>query len=187
LILSIIAYGDPILKRKSVEIPPEFPKLTKLIADMYDTMYNSNGVGLAAPQIGKNIRLFVVDGSGIESLKERGFKKIFINPILLNEDGEPWAYEEGCLSIPSIRENVLRKENVTIKYLDENFVEKVETYNGIQARIIQHEYDHLEGVLFIDYLPALRKQILKGKLGNISKGKVDVDYKMRFPLVSGRR
>ncbi|MDX2188447.1 MAG: peptide deformylase [Bacteroidota bacterium] len=182
MILPIVAYGDAILKRRSLDIEPGHPDLSTLIQNMYDTMYEANGVGLAAPQVGKNIRLFITDGSAIESLKDAGFKKIFINPIIINEEGEPWIYEEGCLSIPGIRENVSRKPNVRIQYLDENFKPFDETYNGIQARIIQHEYDHLEGKLFVEYLPALKKQILKGKLSNISKGKVEVDYRMRFPF-----
>lgn len=187
MVLPIIAYGDPILKRKSVDIDAAYPDLAKLIADMYETMYNANGVGLAAPQIGKNIRVFVVDGTAIESIKDSNFKKVFINPVILDESGEEWAYEEGCLSIPGIRENVTREAVVKIKYVDENFNLKEETYDGIQARIIQHEYDHLEGVLFIDYLTGLKKQILKGRLSNISKGKVDADYKMRFPLAPSKR
>ena len=186
MILPIVAYGDPVLKRKSTEIDTNYPELKKLIEDMFETMYNANGVGLAAPQIGKNIRLFVVDGTAIESLKDSGFKKVFINPVILKEEGKEWAYEEGCLSIPGIRENVNRNEKLRVKYLDENFISHEEEYEGIKARIIQHEYDHIEGILFIDYLSPLRKQILKGKLSNISKGKTDAEYAMRFPL-SGKR
>lgn len=187
MILPIVAYGDPVLKRKSVEITPQFPDLKKLIDDMFETMENANGVGLAAPQIGKNIRLFITDATNIEEYKDSGFKKVFINPIITKEEGEEWLYEEGCLSIPGIRENVTRKSVVTIEYFDENFVKHTEVYEKLPGRIIQHEYDHIEGTLFLDHLSALKKQLLKGKLSNISKGKVEVDYKMKFPLASGRR
>ena len=182
MILPIVAYGDPVLNKIATDIQKEYPELQKLIADMYETMYSANGVGLAAPQIGRSIRLFIADGTAIESLKESGFKKIFINPEILEENGEEWAYEEGCLSIPGIRENVLRPSKLKVKYLDENFNERIEDYEGIAARIIQHEYDHIEGTLFVEHLSPLKKQLIKNKLSNISKGKVDVEYRMKFPM-----
>ncbi|MDW8296189.1 MAG: peptide deformylase [Raineya sp.] len=187
MILPIVAYGDNILKKKSEEIPVGTP-LQELIADMYETMYNAHGIGLAAPQIGKSIRLFITDGSVLEDEPElKDFKKVFINPVILEETGEFWAMEEGCLSIPNIRESVSRQENVRIRYYDENWNLHEETYSGMAARIIQHEYDHLEGILFIDYLSPLKKRLLKAKLENISKGIVNVDYRMRFPKASKAR
>lgn len=186
MILPIVAYGDTVLKKVSLDISNSFPDLKELIENMYETMYEAHGVGLAAPQIGKNIRLFIVDGTPIEQLKDANFKKVFINPTLIEQSGEPWAYNEGCLSIPDIREDVFRKPLIKIKYFDENFIEHIQNFDGIAARIIQHEYDHLEGVLFVDYLSALKKQLLKGKLSNISKGKTDVEYRMRFPVGNKR-
>lgn len=187
MILPIVAYGDPVLKKQAADIPSDYPALQDLIANMFETMYAAHGVGLAAPQIGKSIRLFVVDASGFveegdeeyETLKD--FKKVFINPQIIEEKGEEWAFEEGCLSIPDIREDVFRQPDVTIEYMDENFVAHKETFSGLAARVIQHEYDHIEGVLFVDYLSPLRKRMLKGRLTNISKGKISVDYRMRFP------
>ncbi len=192
MILPIVAYGDPVLKKEAVEIEESFPKLDKLIKDMFETMYEASGVGLAAPQIGKEIRLFIVDGSPFadrdededEDPKATGmedFKKIFINPIIEEEDGEEWGFAEGCLSIPKIREEVLRKEKVKLSYYDENWKFHEEWFDGYKARIIQHEYDHIEGVLFTDHLSVLKKRLLQKRLSNISQGIVDVDYKMRFP------
>ena len=190
MILPIVAYGDPILKMVAEEIPENSLELTQLIADMFETMYLAKGVGLAAPQIGKSIRLFIVDGApfadeegeepdpkavGIES-----FKKAFINPIIEEQSGEVWAFQEGCLSIPKIRENVHRKESILVSYFDENWLFHEERFDGYAARIIQHEYDHLEGVLFIDKLAPLKKKLLAKRLGNIVLGLVDVDYKMKF-------
>ncbi|MCF8329240.1 MAG: peptide deformylase [Crocinitomicaceae bacterium] len=190
MILPIVAYGDPILKVVAEEIPENSLELTQLIADMFETMYLAKGVGLAAPQIGKSVRLFIVDGApfadeegeepdpkavGIES-----FKKVFINPIIEEQSGEVWAFQEGCLSIPKIRENVHRKETVLVSYFDENWLFHEERFDGYAARIIQHEYDHLEGVLFIDKLAPLKKKLLAKRLGNIVLGLVDVDYKMKF-------
>ncbi len=186
MILPIVAYGDTVLKKVSTTIDAGYPEIKKLISDMYETMYEAHGVGLAAPQIGKNIRLFITDGSPIESLKDAGFKKVFINPEIIEESGQEWVYNEGCLSIPDIREDVMRLPQLKIKYLDENFEEHTETYDGVAARIIQHEYDHLEGILFIDHLSALKKQLLKGKLSNISRGKTDAEYRMKFPLANKR-
>jgi peptide deformylase len=190
MILPIIAYGDPNLKKPSLEIDSEYPGLKELIDDMFETMYAAKGVGLAAPQIGKNIRLFIVDGApfaneegeeidpkavGIES-----FKKVFINPIIEEEKGDLWPFQEGCLSIPKIREKVQRKEEVTISYLDEHWEVKEASFTGYAARIIQHEYDHLEGILFTDKLSPLKKKLLTKRLKQIADGLVDADYKLKF-------
>lgn len=189
MIYPIVAYGDPVLRKKGADIDENYPDLQQLIDDMFETMYQAGGVGLAAPQIGKPIRLFVVDASGFvdeedeeeddEGLKD--FKKVFINAEIIEEAGEDWAFNEGCLSIPEVREDVERAEEITIKYLDRDFNEHIETLDGLKARVVQHEYDHIDGVLFTDYLSPLRKRIIKGRLGNISKGKVSVNYRMRFP------
>jgi len=186
MILPIVAYGDPVLRKAGVNIDKNYPDLQKLIADMFETMANAKGVGLAAHQLGKSIRLFVVDGSPFTEDEEhpelKNFKKIFINARIIEEKGEKWGYSEGCLSIPKIRENVNRLPNIRIKYMDENFIEQEETYSGISARIIQHEYDHIEGKLFVDRIKPLRRTLLKSKLNDIAKGNVEVDYKMKFPL-----
>ena len=182
MILPIYAYGSPVLRKKCTEIDPNYPNLQELIANMYETMYESNGIGLAAPQVGLPIRIFIVDGTPIEGIKPADFKRTFINPTILNEWGEPWKYEEGCLSIPTIRENVSRKPELTIRFFDENFKEHEMSFDGMAARIIQHEYDHIEGKLFVDYVTPLKKNLLKGKLNNISLGRVEHDYKMRFPI-----
>ncbi|HRI22442.1 MAG TPA: peptide deformylase [Panacibacter sp.] len=191
MILPIVAYGSDILRKVATDITPDYPGLEKLLADMWETMYYSNGVGLAAPQINKDIRLFVIDSAQIfanqeedekgEYPDEPGTKKVFINAHIKSFGGEDWSYNEGCLSIPKIREDVLRPEEVTIVYSDENFQPHTETFNGITARILQHEYDHIEGKLFIDYLKPLKKKMLRGKLNDISKGNIKVDYKMVFP------
>jgi peptide deformylase len=187
MILPIVAYGAAILRKVSEPIDADYPNLTKVIADMWETMYESNGVGLAAPQVNKNIRLFVMDSAQIFESREPedeayvdapGFKKVFINAQIVSTGGVEWIYNEGCLSIPKIREDVLRPAEVTLSYMDENFVAHTETFNGISARVILHEYDHIQGKLFIDYLKPLRRKILQGKLNDISKGKVRVDYKM---------
>jgi len=187
MILPIVAYGAAILRKVSEPIDADYPNLTKVIADMWETMYESNGVGLAAPQVNKNIRLFVMDSAQIFERRERAdetyvdvpsFKKVFINAQIVSTGGVEWIYNEGCLSIPKIREDVLRPAEVTLCYMDENFVSHTETFNGISARVILHEYDHIQGKLFIDYLKPLRRKILQGKLNDISKGKVRVDYKM---------
>jgi len=196
MILPIVAYGDPVLKKKGKEIDSAYPKLSELLENMFETMYNAHGVGLAAPQIGLPIRLFIVDAAPFseddelseeekEVLKE--FKKVFINAKILEESGEEWAFCEGCLSIPEVREDVFRKESVKISYFDENFEEHVETFSGLAARVIQHEYDHIEGVLFTDKLSSLKKRLIKGKLTNISKGKINQEYRMRFPLAKKGR
>lgn len=184
MILPIVAYGDAVLKKKAQPIPKDYPKLQEVIADMFATMYNAKGVGLAAPQIGLSIRLFVVDASPFAEDEEllRGFKKIFINARVLNEDGTKWKFNEGCLSIPGVREDIFRKPEIEIEYEDENFVKHKEEFSGLAARIIQHEYDHIEGVLFPDRISAMRRQLIRGSLADISNGKVDVDYKMKFPV-----
>ncbi|MBM3455411.1 MAG: peptide deformylase [Bacteroidetes bacterium] len=191
MILPIIAYGDPVLKKDTQEIDDSYPNLKSLISDMFETMYEAKGVGLAAPQIGKSIRLFIVDGApfadaegdepdpraaGIET-----FKKVFINPIIEEESGSKWLFQEGCLSIPKIRENVSRHEKLCISYYDENWDFHEENFDGYAARIIQHEYDHLEGILFTDHLNPLKKKLLQKKLQNISSGDISIAYKMKFP------
>ncbi|GCD77400.1 peptide deformylase [Thermaurantimonas aggregans] len=187
MILPIVAYGDPVLKRKSIPIDHSYKNLNELIANMWETMYQANGVGLAAPQIGLNIRLFIVDATPFaedpEYANEEGikdFKKVFINAQILEESGEKWAFNEGCLSIPEIREDVSRHERIRMTWFDENFQEHTGEFDGIRARIIQHEYDHIEGILFTDRLSPLRKRLIKGKLDNILKGKVSCNYKIRF-------
>lgn len=181
MIFPIIAFGDPVLKKRAAEIDKDYPDLSKLIADMYETMYRSKGVGLAAPQIGLSLRLFITDGSPFEEEEVEDFREVFINPIIRSEEGSLWKFNEGCLSIPNIREDVQRKDTVRIEYYDENWNFKEVTYSGLAARIIQHEYDHLEGVLFTDRISPLRRRLLKNKLLDISRGNVDVDYKMKFP------
>lgn len=182
MIYPIVMYGDPVLRQKAKDIEPG-TDLSGLVGDMFETMHAASGVGLAAPQIGKSMRLFVIDGSVIED--EPGmadFKKVFVNPVMLEELGNPWEYEEGCLSIPNIREKVSRKERLLIRYMDENWNPREETFDGLKARIIQHEYDHIEGKMFVDYLTPLKKRLLKGKLADISKGKVDTEYRILAPL-----
>ena len=193
MILPIVAYGSPVLRKVCVNIDAQYTGLDKLIADMWETMYESNGVGIAAPQVNKNIRLFVIDSEQIFKNMEEdeedksvypddpGFKGIFINAYITELAGEEWSYNEGCLSIPKIREDVLRKESVTLSFLDENFVPQTKTFNGITARVILHEYDHIEGKLFIDYIKPLKRTLLKRKLDDISRGRVKVDYRMVFP------
>jgi peptide deformylase len=182
MIYPIVMYGDPVLRQRAKDIEPG-TDVNQLIADMFETMHGASGIGLAAPQIGKSIRLFIVDGTGLED--EPGmetFKKAFINPVILQENGTAWEFEEGCLSIPNIREKISRKETLVIRYYDEQWVQHEESYDGMKARIIQHEYDHIEGKLFVDYLTSLKKRLLKGKLADISKGKVDTEYRISAPL-----
>src|SRR5688572_5998549 len=182
MIYPIVMYGDPILRQRAKEVE-KGTDLKQLIEDMYETMHGASGIGLAAPQIGKGIRLFIVDGTVLEDEPDmQDFKKVFINPQLLEELGTPWEYEEGCLSIPNIREKITRKEKLRIRYYDQDWNALEEEYDGMKARIIQHEYDHIEGKLFVDYLPALKKRLLKGKLADISKGKVDTEYRILAPL-----
>ncbi|MBL0310858.1 MAG: peptide deformylase [Bacteroidetes bacterium] len=183
MVLPIVAYGDPILRKKGEEIKKNYPGLAELIKNMFDTMEQAKGVGLAAPQVNKAIRLFIVDSRKMYDDEDGdiGIREVFINAQLLSESGMEWAYEEGCLSIPQIREDVFRQETIRIKYLDNEFRPQEKEFNGLTARVIQHEYDHIEGKLFIDYLKPLKKSLLKSKLDKISKGEVSVDYKMKFP------
>ncbi|WP_242093285.1 peptide deformylase [Aestuariivivens sediminicola] len=196
MILPIVAYGDPVLKKKAIDITKDYPNLDVLIANMFETMYNAYGVGLAAPQIGLPIRLFLVDTapfaedeafSAEEANALKDFKRVFINAKITDEAGEEWAFNEGCLSIPDIREDVSRHPAITVEYFDENFNLHRESFDGLIARVIQHEYDHIEGILFTDKLSGFKKRLLKGKLANISKGKIKVDYKMKFPNEKKKR
>ena len=181
MIYPIVVYGHPVLRKKASDISSDYPDLNALIENMFETMYYCSGVGLAAPQIGLSIRLFVIDTTPFAEDDEQaeGFKKVFINAQLVEEDGDKWKFNEGCLSIPGIREDVERKDFITLRYMDENFVEHVEEFSGMIARVIQHEYDHIEGVLFTDKLSPLRKRLIKGKLTDISKGITDADYKIK--------
>ena len=195
MILSIVGYGDPVLRKKAVEVTAEYPKLNQIVADMYETMYNAYGVGLAAPQVGLAIRLFVIDTrpfSEDEDLTKEeqellsGFKKTFINATILKEEGDEWCFNEGCLSIPEVREDVYRHEKITIEYYDEDFNKHTEEYDGLIARVIQHEYDHIEGILFTDKISSLKKRLIQKKLQNIMEGKTRPDYKMKFVAKKGR-
>jgi len=196
MIYPIVAYGDPVLRKKAQDIAADYPNLSALIDDMFETMYAASGIGLAAPQIGKSIRIFIVDATPFEDDEDLSeadrallgqFKKVFINAEIVEERGEEWVFNEGCLSIPDIREDVFRKDEITIKYLDADFKEHEEVFSGIAARIIQHEYDHIEGILFTDHLSALKKRMIKGKLTQISKGLVRADYRMKYPLAKKKR
>ncbi len=188
MILPIVAFGDPVLRKRAENVDKDYPKLQEFIDNMFETMYNASGVGIAAPQVNKSVRIFVVDATGFaddddeedeEGLKD--FKQVFINAEIVEEDGKEWVFNEGCLSIPDVREDVNRPERIRIKYVDRDFVEHDEVYEGLKARVIQHEYDHIEGILFTDHLSPLRKRMIKGRLTNISKGKVSVPYRMKFP------
>ena len=191
MILPIVAYGSPILRKVSGDITPDYPGLQKLIDDMWETMYNSNGVGLAAPQVNKDIRLFLMDSQQVFENQEDdekglypdepGFKGVFINAHITKLDGKEWSYNEGCLSIPKIREDIIRSEMVTLDYVDEHFKAHTKTFNGITGRILLHEYDHTDGKLFIDYIKPLKRTLMKRKLDDITKGKIKVDYRMVFP------
>lgn len=188
--LPIIAYGDSVLRKKGIDITKDYPELNSLIENMFQTMYAAHGVGLAAHQIGLSIRLFVIDAASFadEDPVLKGFKKVFINAEIHEESGNKWAFNEGCLSIPDIREDIDRHESLSISYYDENWKLHKETYKGLAARVIQHEYDHIEGKLFVDKLSPLRKAMLKNRLIAISKGIVKVEYKMKFPAIKkGRR
>lgn len=198
MLLPIVAYGDPVLKKECEEIDEDYQGLKDLIANMWETMYNANGVGLAAPQVNQSIRMFIVDATPFADEEDeknpdpkavgvKGLKKVFINPIIEEEKGEEWAFEEGCLSIPTIREDVYRQEKITISYFDENFKFHEDTYEGYAARVIQHEYDHIDGILFTDHLSPLKKRLLNKKLTNISKGLVDINYRMKFPSLKKRK
>jgi len=181
MIYPIVMYGDPVLKKRGKDIEKDSIDVKQLSEDMFETMEAAHGIGLAAPQIGKSVRMFVVDGTPVEDEDMDGFRKVFINPEIIEEDGEKWAFEEGCLSIPDVREDVSRQESLVIRYFDENWVEHEEEYGGMKARIIQHEYDHIEGILFTDHLTPLKKKLLKGRLTNISKGKVKAGYRIKVP------
>jgi len=194
MILPIVAYGDPVLKREAEDIDKDYPGLDELIDNMFETMYNAQGVGLAAPQIGKSIRLFIVDASPFgededdpEAQKVKDFKRVFINAEIVDEYGQPWVFKEGCLSIPNIREDVSRDELIKVQYYDRDWNFREEEFDGYAARIIQHEYDHVDGILFTDHLNPLKKKLLKRKLKDISKGAIEVGYKMKFPLLKGRK
>ncbi len=195
MILPIVGYGDPVLRKVGTEISVDYPELTQTVINMYDTMYNACGVGLAAPQVGLSIRMFVVDTapfaddddlSADERKLLKDFKRTFINPIMLLEEGEEWGFNEGCLSIPDVREDVFRNEKITISYYDENFVQNTESFDGLIARVIQHEYDHIEGILFTDKISTLKKKLIKKKLQNIMDGKSKPDYRMKFFAKKGR-
>jgi len=190
MILPIVATGDSVLRKVCKDIDKEYPNLKELVANMFESMYNSYGVGLAAPQIGKAIRLFIVDTEAFADNDDyseeeqkilKNFKRVFINAKIIKEEGEPWEYKEGCLSIPDVHEEVVRRPIVTIEYMDENFNKHTDTLTGLPARVVQHEYDHLEGILFTDKISSFKKRILKRKLENISKGNIEVEYAMRFP------
>ena len=196
MILPIVAYGDPVLRKMGVEIDKDYPNLKELIANMKETMYNASGVGLAAPQIGKAIRLFVIDASPFaedddlddeERATLKDFNRVYINPKIIDEEGEEWTFNEGCLSIPDVREDVTRKSMVTLEYQDEDFNTHTEVLDGLAARVFQHEYDHIEGVLFTDKVSSLKKRLIKRKLENISKGKIRADYRMRFPNLKKKK
>lgn len=189
MILPIVGYGDPVLRKVGIDVTKDYPNLNETIASMYETMYNACGVGLAAPQVGLPIRLFIVDTepfsdsddiSKEEGEQLKGFKKTFINAKMIKEEGEEWGFNEGCLSIPDVREDVYRNEKITIEYFDEKFEKKTEVYDGLIARVIQHEYDHIEGILFTDKISSLKKQLIKKKLQNIMEGKARPDYRMKF-------
>lgn len=195
MILPIIGYGDPVLRKVGEDVSPEYLNLKETIANMFETMYNASGVGLAAPQVGLAIRLFVIDTtpfSDDEDLKDseqedlKGFKKTFINAKIIKEDGEEWTFNEGCLSIPDVREDVIRNERITIEYCEEDFVMKTEVFDGLIARVIQHEYDHIEGILFTDKISSLKKRLIQKKLKNILEGKTFQDYRMKFFGKKGR-
>ena len=196
MILPIIAYGDPVLRKLGKSIDKEYPALESLLENMFETMYGAKGIGLAAPQIGLPIRIFIVDATPFKDdeeleLVERNFlstfKQVFINAQIIDETGDEWVFNEGCLSIPDVREDVFRNETVKIEFLDEKFEKHTKEFSGIAARIIQHEYDHIQGILFTDKLSSLKKRLIKGKLANISKGKIRIDYRMRFPYMKKKR
>ena len=181
MVYPIVAYGHPVLKKPAEDIEKGEIDVQQLADDMFETMRHAQGIGLAAPQIGKSLRMFIADATPLEDEQIGEWKQVFINPEIIEEVGEEWAFEEGCLSIPNIREDVIRNEKLKIRYFDENWKEHEEEFDGMQARIIQHEYDHIEGILFTDHLSAFKKRLLKSKLTNISKGIVKVDYRMSFP------
>lgn len=192
MILPIVAYGHPVLRKVTDDITPDYPQLDKVIEDMWETMYASSGVGLAAPQVNRPVRLFIVDTEQMfrnmndeekaDYPGDEGIKAVFINAHIGELEGDDWPYNEGCLSIPKIREDIYRQESITLRFFDEQFAEHTKTFTGLTARVILHEYDHIEGKLFIDHISPLKRKLMKGRLNDISKGKVSVDYKMLFPL-----
>jgi len=188
MILPVVGYGDPVLRKRGSDLPNDYPDLKQLIENMFETMYNAYGVGLAAPQVGLSLRLFVVDATALADNDEfskqereavRGFKKAFINPEIIKEEGAFWSFNEGCLSIPGIHEEVVRKDTITISYFDDNFVKHTEIFDGLRARVIQHEYDHIEGILFTDKISPFKKRLIQKKLKNIKNGKTNTNYKMK--------
>ncbi|MBB6680921.1 peptide deformylase [Aequorivita sp. 609] len=196
MILPIVAYGDPVLRKETEEITKDYPNLNEVIENMFETMYEARGIGLAAPQVNLPIRLFIVDATPFEDDEDltedeqkyvSTFKKVFINARILEESGDEWAFNEGCLSIPDVREDVFRQPEIVMEYYDENFKKHKESFKGMVARIIQHEYDHIEGVLFTDKLSPLKRRLIKSKLANISKGKINIDYRMKFPNAKKKR
>ncbi len=196
MILPIVAYGDPVLRKETEPITKDYPNLDEVLENMFETMYEARGIGLAAPQINLPIRLFIVDATPFEDDEDLSeeeqqfvstFKKVFINAKMIEESGDEWAFNEGCLSIPDVREDVFRQPNIVLEYEDENFTKHKDSFSGIVARIIQHEYDHIEGILFTDKLSPLKKRLIKGKLANISKGKVGIEYRMKFPNAKKKR
>ena len=195
MILPIIAYGDPVLRKTGELVTEDFPNLKEIISNMYETMYNAHGVGLAAPQVGLALRIFVIDTTPFsdddeldttEQNKLKGFKKTFINARMVKEEGELWSFNEGCLSIPDVREDVYRNPTITLEYCEEDFVMKTEVFDGLIARVIQHEYDHIEGVLFTDKISSLKKRLIQKKLKNILEGKTFQEYRMKFFGKKGR-
>ncbi|MCG2431268.1 peptide deformylase [Aequorivita xiaoshiensis] len=196
MILPIVAYGDPVLRKETEEITKDYPNLKEVIENMFETMYEARGIGLAAPQVNLPIRLFIVDATPFEDDEDlteeeqkyvSTFKKVFINARILEESGDEWAFNEGCLSIPDVREDVFRQPEIVMEYYDENFKKHKESFKGMVARIIQHEYDHIEGILFTDKLSPLKRRLIKSKLTNISKGKINIDYRMKFPNAKKKR
>ncbi|WP_271424796.1 peptide deformylase [Aequorivita sinensis] len=196
MILPIVAYGDPVLRKETEEITKDYPNLNEVIENMFETMYEAHGIGLAAPQVNLPIRLFIVDATPFEDDEDltedeqkyvSTFKKVFINARILEESGDEWAFNEGCLSIPDVREDVFRQPEIVMEYYDENFKKHKESFKGMVARIIQHEYDHIEGILFTDKLSPLKRRLIKSKLANISKGKINIDYRMKFPNAKKKR
>lgn len=181
MIFPIVLYGDPVLKKKASEVAENDESVGEFVDHMFETMYAAQGVGLAAPQVGQSLRVFVVDTTPMEDDEEDGLKRAFINPVMIEEMGEEWAFEEGCLSIPGVRADVNRKPEIRIEYFDENWELHEESFDGMKARVIQHEYDHIEGKLFTDYLTPFKKRLIKGKLANISKGKTDAEYRVKIP------
>lgn len=181
MIFPIVLYGDPVLKKKAKEVAHGDESVKEFVDNLFETMYAAQGVGLASPQVGISLRVFIVDSTPMEDNEEEALKQAFINPEMILEEGDEWPFEEGCLSIPGVREDVMRKSKIRIKYFDENWEQHEEDFDGIRARIIQHEYDHIEGILFTDYISSFKKRLLKGKLTNISKGKTDAEYRIKIP------